>query len=245
MKIELASATTVADLWSEVEPQVLAADSLEEAAQALAGGLFDQFEESVVLARVFVTAPFDKLPPANQQIVRRLIDSAGAVADLRQTTPVLSLIGTYGREQDWRDRRRSKDHVGIPLVSSSFISAIPMISRLLKEFGVPVDWVDSHDSEMIVDTIGREAGVFYVENAATAIDSQGRNIIMARDFVADHGIKSVFGVGGAYSTGQIAVIVVFCRDQIPRAIAERFVTLAAFFITKTTPQVERGRVFSD
>ena len=244
MKIEQANSSTVADLWSEVEPRVLAAGFLEEGAQALAVALFGHFEESVVLARVFVTVPFAELPKTNQQFVRGLVESTEAVADLKQTTPVLSLIGTYGQEEDWRDRRRSKGHVGIPMISSSFVGAILMISRLLKELGVPVDWVDSHDSEMIVNTIGSATGLFFVENAATATDAEGRNIIVARDFVSNYEVKSVFGIGGAYSTGQIAVIVTFCRIQLPRSVTERFLALAAFFIGKTTGIVERGRIFS-
>ncbi len=245
MRIEEASASTVADLWLEMERRVLAAGYLEEGAQILAAALYGQFEESVVVGRVFVTVPFGKLPKANQQFVRGLVESAGAPADLKQTSPVLSLIGTYGQDEEWRDRRRSKSYVGIPLVSSSFVETIPMISGLLKELGVPVDWVDSHDSEMIVNTIGSAAGLFFVENAATATDAQGRKIIAAQDFVANYDVKSVFGVGGAYPTGQIVVIVTFCRSQIPRIVAERFVTLAAFFISKTAGHVEQGRIFRD
>ena len=47
-----------------------------------------------------------------------------------------------------------------PLISSEFVGAIPMISRLLKELGVPLDWVDSHDSSMIEKTMARSAGLF-------------------------------------------------------------------------------------
>ncbi len=174
-----------------------------------------------------------------------MAEIAKAADDLRQTTPVLSLIGSCGQEQSWCDRRRSKGHVGIPLISSAFVRDIPMISRLLKELGVPVDWVDSHDSEMIVETTGSATGLFYVDDAATAVDSQERKIITAQDFVSQYGVKSVFGMGGSYSTGQIAVVVVFSRNQIPRPLAERFLSLAAFFIGRTTEHVQLGRIFSE
>jgi hypothetical protein len=36
-----------------------------------------------------------------------------------------------------------------------------------------------------------------------------------------------------------------CRSQIPRIVAERFVSLAAFFISKTAGYAEQGRIFSD
>jgi hypothetical protein len=242
MNVQQASAATVTDLWSRVEAQAAAAGFLEEAAQALAAALYAQFKESLVLARLFVTVPFAELPKANQEFVRRLAEDAEGPADLKPTTPVLSLVGTCGTQADWRDRRRSKGHVGIPIVSSSFVGAIPMVSRLLKELGVPVEWVDSHDSAVIVNAIGSTAGLFFVENAATARDAEGRSVI-SPDFVSQHSVASVFGVGGAYSTGQIAVITAFCRSQFARSVAERFLALATFFISKTAQLAESGRIF--
>lgn len=244
MKVEQASTTAVADVWSAVESRVAAAKNLEIGAQALSAALYDHFTESLVLARVFVTVPFSELPESNQRFVRGLVETAGA-ADLKPSTPVLSLVGSSGKNADWNDRRKSKGHIGIPMVSSAFVAAIPMISRLLKELGVPIDWVDSHDSEMIIDTIGNQTGLFFVENAARAFDTRGRHIIAAQDFVSECGVQSVFGMGGAYSTGQIAVIVAFCRDQISREVAERFVPLAAFLVSKTAAQVEQGKIFND
>jgi len=243
MNIEQANSSSVAELWSDSEVQVMSARSLEEAAQAMAAAIYHRFKESVVLARAFVTVPNAELPKRNQEFVRTLVDSAKITAELEPQTPVLSLIGTYGQEEPWCYRRQSKDHVGIPLLSSAFVGAIPMISRLLKELGVPVDWVDSHDSEMIVNAIGNSTGLFFVQDAATATDSQGRKIIAAQDFVSQYGVRSVFGVGGAYSTGQIAVIIIFCRTHITRYLAQQFLALSTFFISKTRRHIERGRVF--
>jgi hypothetical protein len=116
MKIEQVTSSAVSELWANVEPGVGQSKCLEEAAQELATALQKQFDESVVLSRVYVTAPFDTMPPTNKTFVQNL-------------APVLSLIGTYGQEEDWRDRRNSKGHVGIPLISSAFVGAIPMIAR--------------------------------------------------------------------------------------------------------------------
>ena len=191
MKIEQATSSTVTELWADVEPRVQEAKSLEEAAQELATALHTEFDESVVIARVFVTVPFDALPPTNKAFVQNLAESAGAASDLKATTPVLSLIGTHGQEGDWCDRRKSKGHAGIPLISSAFVGAIPMISRLLREFGVPIDWVDSHDPGIIIEHIGRSAGLFFVDNAAEATDQEGRKIIAAQDFVSANNVRSV------------------------------------------------------
>jgi histone H3/H4 len=244
MRIDGATTSTVATLWASADLAVRRATCLEEAAQALAESLHTTFEESVVIARVFFTVPFGELPSANREFVEHLADSAGAAAELNAETPVLSLLGTHGSEPAWQDRRRSKDHVGIPLISSSFVGAIPMISRLLRELGVPVHWVDRHDSEMIASAVGDAEGLFFVEDAGEAVDQEGRKIIAAQDFVADRGVKSVFGLGGAYEGGEIMVIVVFCRDRFTREVAESFLPLAKLFITKTSRLASPGMVFS-
>ena len=156
---------------------------MEDAAQVLVDAVYLQFKESVVLARMFVTVPYDSLPPSHRHFVRQQADNAEAAGGLKTATPVLSLVGTCGQEQSWNDRRRSTGHVGIPLISSTFVDAIPMIARLLKELGIPLDWVDSQDSTMIEKTMGRSAGLFFVEDATEATDHRGRKIITAQHFV--------------------------------------------------------------
>jgi hypothetical protein len=244
MKIEDATSSNITELWDKAEPGVEKSKCLEEAAQELVTRLHSQFDESVVIARTFFTVPFDSLPPANKDFVKNLAESAGVGADIKGTTPVLSLIGTHGLEDDWNDRRKSKGHMGIPLISSAFVGAIPMISRLLKELGVPIDWIDSHDMEIIKGAMGGAVGLFFVEDAAEATDHEGRNIIAAQDFVSGYNVKSVFGTGVAYENGQMLVMVVFCHDVFSREAAERFMTLAGAFKTKTQSLVEETKIFS-
>jgi hypothetical protein len=245
MQIQQATSDTITQIWAKVEPSVKQLQSLEAAAQAVAEALHNQFEESVVLARVYLTSPFDALPQTNKDFVQKLAESAGAADDLKAATPVLSLIGTHGQEADWCDRRNSKGHVGIPLISSAFVGAIPMISRMIGEFGVPMGFLDSHDTGIIIENIGSTAGLFFVEDAAEAIDSDGRKIIAMQDFVADYSVKSVFGIGGAYDGGQLLVVVVFCRDAFSRITAEHFLTLANFFKSQTNALVSGQRIFAN
>lgn len=244
MRIDQATSSTANDLWTSVESTVQSASTLEAAAQGLAKAFHTQFDESVVIARMFVTVPFGNLPADNQEFVRNLAEGAGAADDLKPETPVLSLIGTHGGEQSWQDRCTSEGHVGIPLISSAFVGAIPMIARLLKELGVPLEWVDRHDSEMIIRTMGHSAGLFFVDDASDATDHQGRKIIAAQDFVAEHGVKSVFGAGGAYPNGQIIVLVVFCRDSFARVDAERFLSVTNLFMSQTAALSEPTQVFA-
>src|SRR5512144_2112177 len=98
----------------------------------------------------------------------------------------------------WNDRRNSQGHVGIPLATSDFIEAIPMMSRLLKELGMGLDWIDSNDTSMVARALGSSSGLFYVPDAALEIDAKGRKVIAGQDFVKTHGVKTVFGMGGAF-----------------------------------------------
>lgn len=243
MQIGRVTPSSITDLWTAVEPFIRDAQRLEPAAQTLVDAVYRRFEESVVLARMFVTVPFDSLPPSNRHFAKRQADKAEEAGSLRTVTPVLSLIGTCGQEPSWNDRRRSNNHIGIPLISSVFVDGIPMISRLLKELGVPLDWVDSQDSTMIEKTMGRSAGLFFVGDAAQATDQRGRKIIVAQDFVETYGVKAVFGIGGAYVGGQIVVLVVFCRGDVPRHAAESFLSLTALFKNKTAGLIGEGRIF--
>jgi hypothetical protein len=244
MKIEQATAPVIDELWGKIESRAKGAQYLEEAAQELVSEIHSQFSDSVVIARVFYTVPLDSLPSANKSFVKNLCESAGVGAEIEGATPVLSLIGTHGQEEDWNDRRKSKGHVGIPLISASFVGAIPMISRLMKELGVPIDWVDSHDTEIIKKAMGGSVGLFYVENAAEAMDQEGRKIIAAQDFVSKYNVKSVFGTGAVYDSGQMVILVVFNCDLFPRSISELFMTLASSFRNKTTSLVEEAKIFS-
>jgi hypothetical protein len=237
MKIEQASSSMIEQIWARIEPRVQQSNYLEDAAQHLVTELHTEFEESVVIARAFLTAPYGDLPSINQGFVERLAESTRTASELESTTPVLSLIATHGLEKNWCDRRKSKGHIGIPLISSSFVDSIPMISRLLKELGVPVEWVDRHDAEIILETVGQSAGLFFVENAAEATDRQGRKIIAAQDFVSNYGVRSDSG-------GEMIVIVVFCRDAIPRAATECFLPLANLFKSKTSSLAGSSTVFA-
>ena len=84
-----------------------------------------------------------------------------------------------------------------------------------------------------------------MDDAAEAKDHAGRKIIVAQDFVSAYNVKSVFGLGGAYSSGQLVVLVAFCRDAFGRAIAERFLSLAYLFMSKTAYLVEVKKIFSN
>jgi len=122
-----------------------------------------------------------------------------------------------------------------------------MVSRLLNELGLGLDWIDSHDSDIIARIIGKMAGVFYVPDAKTTIDHKGRQIIAAQNFVDEYKVKTVFGLGGAYlylGSKTFLANIIFTREQIEKRQAERYMTLLNTFKTTTVALDASGQIFS-
>jgi hypothetical protein len=116
--------------------------SCEAVAQKYADTLYNRFSQSIVLARIFAAVPFIELPDQNKRFINNLGTTAGISSLIKDQTPVLSLPGTAGANPQSNDRRRSVGHVGVPLASSHFIDSIPMMSRLLRQLGMYLAWID-------------------------------------------------------------------------------------------------------
>ena len=112
------------------------AATLESAARALTQTLHADFGDNVVLARLFLTQPFGRLPDDLRRSAWNVVEAQGLQGDIRETTPVLTLLGTSGRLAEWCDRRRSRTHAAIPLCSRVFVDSIPMLARMLQEMGI-------------------------------------------------------------------------------------------------------------
>ena len=221
-----------------------ALDSVEAAAQRFCDMLFATFEQSIVLVRVFATVRFERLPNAIRGFVETLV-GARAPAVLAPRTPVLTLLGTRGIVPRWNSRQLSEGHVAIPLASAEFVDAIPMIASLVKQLGLSLEGAEDLETAIVTQSLGKAAGVFYVEDAEEAVDSRGRRIIASREFVREHGVRTVFGFGGAYAlTGTFVVTVVFTRETIARAQAERFMRLANQFKASTMRAAGRRHILA-
>jgi hypothetical protein len=244
MRFEDVTTATIDSLERRTEEELSPLDSLEAAAQRFCDILYTTFEESAVLVRVFATVPFAALPAANRAFVERLVgDKAKEV--LHPKTSVLSLLGTRGGVPRWNSRHLSEGHVGIPLASADFVEAIPMIASLVKQLGLTIERAQDVETAIVTQSLGRIAGVFYVDDAASAVDSKGRRVIASREFVAEHGVRTVFGFGGAYGlTGTFVVAVLFTRETIGRTQAERFMRLANQFKAATMKPVTRRHIFA-
>lgn len=230
-------------LWeNSVRQRIRSVGTLEQAAQRTCDMIYDEFRESVVLARFYATIPFGRLPEESRRFASSLAASRGERDPLTDKTMVLTLLGTRGEQREWNDRRASRGHLAIPLLSAAFIEEIPMVSRLLKDLGVPIDWASA--AGVSTDTFGRLGGFFYVEDATTAVDHKGRKIISAQNFVTAHGVKTVFGTAGTYVLSKwLVTIIIFCRERVDRDRAKDFMPFANTVTSATSELVRRGKLF--
>ncbi len=232
-------------LQNKIAEQVVKHTTLEAAAQEYMSILYDTLSESLVLSRLFATIPFEELPEPNRTFVLSLAQSAGITELIHDKTMVLSLLGSRGTKPEWNDRRKSQGHVGIPLASSDFIDKIPMMSRLLKQLGAGIDWIDAHDTELVAKTFENLSGVFFVRDAKSEVDNQGRKIIAAQDFVEEEKVKTVFGIGGGYLGSSVFfTTIIFVREFVDKDLASRFMLQANKFKTATMGLVNEGKIFA-
>ena len=244
MKLSSATPDEIREHLRYVRSRVEDRRSLAAAAQALADAVYSAFEESLALVRVFATVPFGELPGANQGFVRALMRERGVERLLAPGMPVLSLMGTKGALPEWSDRMMSRGHIGIPLVSGEFVDAIPMIARLLSEFGLAIVGLEGGGARIVRGKVGNLSGMFYVGDARTETDEHGRLVISAQDFVAEHGVRTVFGFGGAYMLERSYVaVILFARESVDADRARTLAPLSSALKAATLRLVDQGGFF--
>ena len=171
------------------------------------------------LVRFYKTHVFGKLDKQLQQFATK---TAGD-AHLTPETRCLTLVGSAGEHPSWNDRRKSKGHQAIPLISVEMIERAPMISQLMKEFGVQLaDVVTAPQAPAIVESVGGSTyNVFHVENAV------GSPYIPAqKEFVEPYNVRSVIGFGGSMAMGELFAVIMFTKVDVSRANARRFRNVA-------------------
>lgn len=233
------------DLNHKIVGQAAECTSLEDAAQKYMSILYEALSEAIILSRLFATISFEELPSPNKEFVKNLAQSTGVSELIKERTLVLSLLGSRGAKPEWNDRRNSQEHIGIPLASSDFIDRIPMMSRLLKQLGCGIDWIDKNDTGLVAKSFKDLSGVFFVRDASNEKDNKGRKIIAAQDFVEEEKVKTVFGIGGCYlGTSLFFTNIVFVREFLNKDMAERFMLQANKFKTATLKLVTERKIFA-
>lgn len=198
------------------------AGSMEEVAERVVATLYDGLVEpdgtrSTALVRLYITHRFRGLDAG----LRAFAGSAAGDQQLDDDVPCLTLLATRGSDPAWCDRRRSVLHQAIPLPSPEAVRRLPMVSGLFDDLGVALD--DLLRSPGPLDALElhhRSYDLFFVPEAA------GSEWVPAQDFVREHGIRSVLGIGGALPSGEVFAVVLFTRVAVPAAAADLFRSLA-------------------
>jgi len=215
------SVTDTIRCGSELRRIIDRSPSIEDAAQGITGFLHRSLvadgEPACALVRCYKTHPFGELPPDLQGFARNALKRK---PDSPRLT-CLTLLGTTGSRPEWNTRLRSIGHQAIPLENEQMIEQAPMVSQLIRQFGLDPKSVITPTPQILQQDDGRSYGVFYVPRAV------GSPYIPAQqDFVIRDGIQSVIGFGGLLRTGDMIAVILFSRVAIPEETAKRFRTLA-------------------
>ncbi len=217
--------------------------TMQAASQSCVETLYQEFKESLVLVRLYSTLPYGQLPQAEQKFGLRIAEANSVRPQLTDKTITLTLLGTAGVRPAWNDRLKSQGHLAIPLISAKFVQTLPMIARLMSDMGIGLAWLDSQNMDVVVDKLGKIAGIFYVADAATTVDHLNRKIVPAQDFVTANRIKTVFGVGGCYTNGLFMSLIFFTRDMVTKEKVTEFMQLFTNIKMNMAHFVSAGRVF--
>jgi len=95
-------------LLSDSTKKLSGFDSVEGLAQAFVDIIFERFQDSLVLLRLFSSLPYSALHPQDQQLVDKKANDSGTRHLYKDSTPVLTLLGTRGHQTDWNQRSKSQ-----------------------------------------------------------------------------------------------------------------------------------------
>ena len=198
------------------------APTFELAAQRVCRFLYDELrnaegQRQCALVRCYKTNAFGSLEPELQEFVRTVMGFRQPWAAMK----CLTLMATVGQTAAWNSRHNSRGHRAIPLPSPEIIEKAPMISQLIKEFGLEVSSVIQPSPEVVRELAGKRHGVFHVEDA---LDSP--YIPAQEEFVVRYGVQSVLGFGGLLINGDLFAVILFTTVRVSPASADRFRTLA-------------------
>jgi hypothetical protein len=216
------------------------ADSMQTAAERVVQFLYRECVDptdakACALVRFYKTHPYEGLSRSLQHFAQRALGTDTPKPSMK----CLTLLATTGDRPEWTSPRRSRQHQAIPLASEKIVEQAPMISQLLKQFGLPVKDLIAPSPEVLSQDLAEKTyNVFHVENAL------GSPFIPAQEeFVKPYEIRSVLGFGGTLRSGDLFAVIMFSRAHIPPASASRFRTVA-LDVKASIFGMDGNRVFS-
>jgi hypothetical protein len=229
-------------LRSDIKKLAGSGSTFREAGQGILNRLYSEFEESLVLARLFATVPFAFLPEREKAFARSLAVERQVPQDIAEDTIVIVLAATRGKKQEWNDPSRSRRRLAVPLLSADFIRTVPLVGRLLGGGMRDIPWLEKQKTLNIKDSMGFMSSLLYIEDARTGSTSEGHKAIPAQYFVESHNIRTVLALGGRYLNGTFLCLVLFTAEQIPEEQSNKFTPLINTIKTATMDVVMDGKI---
>ena len=199
-----------------------ASASMEEAARKITRHLYENLGDrtsnnrSCVLVRFFKTHVYARLPADLRELA-----VSNSSQPLAEDTKCLTLLASVGDDPQWNSRHTSRMHRCIPLISAAIVEQFPMIAQLIHQLGMTTTQLLRATPEIISDLSQKSFGVFHVP---VALDSPF--IPVQKDFVKPYAIASAMGFGGILPDGELFVVIIFARVEVPASTAEIFRTIA-------------------
>jgi hypothetical protein len=170
-------------------------------------------KKACALVRLYKTHTYGELTPDLQQFADSVLGHRAESTAMK----CLTLLATAGEKPEWNARERSHGHKAIPLPTADFVSKMPMIARLISQFGLDINAVIRPDPNLLADLERRTYNAFHVPEAV------GSPYIPAqRDFVLAYKVRSVLGFGGILGPGDLYAVILFSKVAIDRKTCELF-----------------------
>ncbi len=215
--------------------------TLAAASQAFVQELVATFP-TIMLARVFVVTRMSTLPPPERDIATDTARTLELDDALAESAPILALLGSAGQESSWNSRETSYGHRAVPL-AGALVESTPMIAALLSSLDVDLGAFRADPGVQIRAMTGNLNKRFFVPDARTATDAQGRHVIAAQDFVARYGIRTVFGMGGGFVNGMLTVVMLFTSELLEAGEVDRLASFIGTFKMATSTLAQQGAIF--
>lgn len=209
--------------------------SLEAVAQRIVNFLYHDLRDhhgarASALVRFFLTRPFDSIPPQYAKFARSVVDEDRPPSG---NVRCLNVLAGAGIEPEWNFPTASP-RADVPVPDRRIGLPMPMVAKLMRQFGLDTESDTHPDSRFLLDQRGR-AAVFHVSEA-------GESDQIPADFVEHYAIKSVLGFGGVAGSGDVFAVLMFTTVPVTRETAELFDPVA--LSTRTAMNAFRGPVFN-
>jgi two-component system NtrC family sensor kinase len=183
------------------------------------------------LVRLFKTHSYSKLSPELQASAREMLSDHEPFPEMK----CLTLLATAGLIPEWNDREASVRHKAIPLPSEAFVARFPMLSQLIRQFGLEASELVKPRPEILVDIEEQQFNVFHIPDA-----DRSPYVPAQEDFVVPFGIKSVLGFGSLLPRGDMFAVIIFSRLRVAKSTANMFEPIGLSAKLALLPVLDEG-----